>query len=101
MKRILLICLIVFMLVIVAAVIVGVILGSVLNRVAVTSSGANFNYDDAKSYKVGDTEISSKIYKITANWLSGKVKVSQYSGDTLSIKDEVEEGTLKEELKLR
>ena len=101
MKRILLICLIVFVLVIVAAVIVGVILGSVLNRVTVTSSGANFNYDDAKSYKVGDTEISSKVYKITANWLSGKVKVSQYSGDTLSIKEEVEEGTLKEELKLR
>ena len=103
MKKTLLVCLIVVLVVIASAFGIGYGIGRVIKNVGniSASNGANFNYSDSKSYKVGDTEISSKVSKITINWLNGTVKVSEYNGDTLSIKDEVESGTLTEELKLR
>ena len=103
MKKTLIVCLIVVLVVIASAFGIGYGIGRVIKNVGniSASNGANFNYSDSKSYKVGDTEISSKVSKITINWLNGTVKVSEYNGDTLSIKDEVESGTLTEELKLR
>lgn len=103
MKKTLIVCLIVVLVVIASAFGIGYGIGRVIKNVGniSASNGANFNYSDSKSYKVGDTEISSKVSKITINWLNSTVKVSEYNGDTLSIKDEVESGTLTEELKLR
>ena len=103
MKKTLIVCLIVVLVVIASAFGIGYGIGRVIKNVGniSASNGANFNYSDSKSYKVGDTEISSKVSKITINWLNGTVKVSEYNGDTLSIKDEVESGNLTEELKLR
>ena len=103
MKKTLIVCLIVVLVVIASAFGIGYGIGRVIKNVGniSASNGANFNYSDSKSYKVGDTEISSKVSKITIHWLNGTVKVSEYNGDALSIKDEVESGTLTEELKLR
>ena len=103
MKKTLLVCLIVVLVVIASAFGIGYGVGHLIKNAGniSISNGSNFNYSDAKSYKAGDAEISSKVSKLTINWLSGNVKVSEYSGDTLIIKDEVESGVLSDELKLR
>lgn len=103
MKRALIICLIVLLAVGAAAVGIGYGIGHVIKGKisSVNSTGANFTYSDSKSYKVGEASVSSKVSKITINWLNGMVKVVEHDGDTLSIKEEVISGSLTEELRLR
>ena len=102
MKKAILICIIVLLAVIVIAAGIGYGIGrAIKNNVNVVSGGADFRYSDAGSYNIGNGDISQKISKISINWLNGEVKVSEYSGSTLTIKDEVISGALKEELKLR
>ena len=48
-----------------------------------------FNYSSPSSYSVGDAEIRDDISSLTINWLSGEVRVEEYEGSRVVIKDEV------------
>ena len=60
-----------------------------------------FNYSSPSSYSVGDAEIKDDISSLTINWLSGEVRVEEYEGSRVVIKDEVTEGKISDDLKLR
>lgn len=102
MKKVIIICIMVLLLVAVAAVGIGYGIGrAIRSGVNTTSAGADFKYSNPESYEMGNAEVSQKISKITINWVNGEVEVSEYNGSTLTIKDEVVSGTLRDELKLR
>ena len=57
-----------------------------------------FNYSSPSSYSVGDAEIRDDISSLTINWLSGEVRVEEYEGSRVVIKDEVTEGKISDDL---
>lgn len=86
---------------VVAVLLVGILIGSLVlvinpNASIITGAYEDYKYDNENEYSVGNTDnVSAQIQNIEVDWVSGKVNIIPYDGDTVKIEessyDEIEE----------
>lgn len=92
---------------VVAVLLVGILIGSLVlaenSNASIIDMGTyeNYRYDNENEYAVGNTEYASaSISNIEIDWVSGKVNIIPYDGDTVKI-EETSAKAIEEKYELR
>lgn len=65
------------------------------------SSLSVFNYADSSSYGVGEATVRDRVKSISVNWFNGDVDVVEYDGKNVVLEEEVVQGAMDDDLRLR
>lgn len=78
---------------VVAVLLIGILVGSLVfatnpNITTITGEYENYRYDHENEYSVGNIDsISAQIQNIEIDWVSGKVNLIPYDGDTVKVEE--------------
>lgn len=78
---------------VVAVLLIGILVGSLVfatnpNITTITGEYENYRYDHENEYSIGNIDsISAQIQNIEIDWVSGKVNLIPYDGDTVKVEE--------------